>query len=229
LKTEEVESKVMDQLKEVTDRLEAVQKEAREQFANLIKPVFSEYFEMFPYVKQIGWTQYTPHFNDGEACEFGVYDFYFSISDDEMEEADFEEEENWFDKYDIPEHPREHYEKLIAANPVNPEMESRLNEFKTPDYRGRLELSWDARKKLPDNLKEYDSIHRSYGDLNSWETMLKRHDRIVEAGADAAKLRLAWAGLTKIATLPEEVFETLGEGRVVVNRKGIEVEEYDHD
>lgn len=35
---------------------------------------FTEYFALYPFVTRIQWTQYTPHFNDGEACEFGVND-----------------------------------------------------------------------------------------------------------------------------------------------------------
>lgn len=44
--------------------------------------LFRKFFEEFPDVKAIGWTQYTPYFNDGEACEFGVHDFYASTKED---------------------------------------------------------------------------------------------------------------------------------------------------
>lgn len=30
-----------------------------------------------PLIKEIGWTQYTPYFNDGDSCVFHVYDINF--------------------------------------------------------------------------------------------------------------------------------------------------------
>jgi hypothetical protein len=33
-------------------------------------------FTAYPNVKAIGWTQYTPYFNDGEPCVFSVNDLY---------------------------------------------------------------------------------------------------------------------------------------------------------
>lgn len=38
--------------------------------------IFSEFFTNFPEIKAVVWNQYTPYFNDGEACEFGVNDKY---------------------------------------------------------------------------------------------------------------------------------------------------------
>lgn len=38
---------------------------------NELAAFFSKYPEM-----SIGWTQYSPHFNDGEPCTFSVYDLY---------------------------------------------------------------------------------------------------------------------------------------------------------
>ena len=37
-------------------------------------------------VASIRWTQYTPYFNDGEPCEFGVYDLMLRFEDDEKNE-----------------------------------------------------------------------------------------------------------------------------------------------
>lgn len=47
-------------------------------------------FDQNPTVKKIGWTQYTPYFNDGDACEFGVgepYGITGDMDEDEQEEA----------------------------------------------------------------------------------------------------------------------------------------------
>lgn len=41
--------------------------------------IFKEFFDKNPAISAIIWQQYTPYFNDGDTCEFGVYDFYFFI------------------------------------------------------------------------------------------------------------------------------------------------------
>ncbi len=48
--------------------------------ALLIK-VFNEFFQNYPEVKAVAWTQYTPYFNDGEPCVFKIRDFYGSSSE----------------------------------------------------------------------------------------------------------------------------------------------------
>lgn len=57
---------------------EALQKakDAREEAGKLAKDALSEgakaIFEEYPKLTGFRWTQYTPYFNDGEACEFSV-------------------------------------------------------------------------------------------------------------------------------------------------------------
>lgn len=33
-------------------------------------------------IKRVNWTQYTPYFNDGDACEFNVHDVYFTLTEE---------------------------------------------------------------------------------------------------------------------------------------------------
>lgn len=47
------------------------------------KDLFTEFFKKHPKAEKIGWVQYTPYFNDGDTCEFGVNDFGFRVEDDE--------------------------------------------------------------------------------------------------------------------------------------------------
>jgi hypothetical protein len=47
-----------------------------QQFQVELKDIFKELFVAYPNVKAIGWTQYTPYFNDGEPCVFSVNDLY---------------------------------------------------------------------------------------------------------------------------------------------------------
>lgn len=36
-----------------------------------------------PTITEFGWTQYTPYFNDGDPCEFGVHTCWFRTEDDD--------------------------------------------------------------------------------------------------------------------------------------------------
>lgn len=58
---------------------------------DVMKLAFKEFFEANPDINQVAWTQYTPYFNDGDVCEFGVSDIYFTLAKDEVDlgEADY--------------------------------------------------------------------------------------------------------------------------------------------
>jgi len=49
---------------------EALQKTARDAYVE----VFNEFFEKYPEIKKISWTQATPYFNDGDPCVFSVHE-----------------------------------------------------------------------------------------------------------------------------------------------------------
>jgi len=45
-----------------------------------MKNVFKVFFETYPQVKTVHWTQYAPYFNDGEECIFSVHEPYFTAT-----------------------------------------------------------------------------------------------------------------------------------------------------
>lgn len=51
------------------DVLKALNEEGREVFLKASR----EIFDRFPSVRQFGWTQYTPYFNDGDECVFRTH------------------------------------------------------------------------------------------------------------------------------------------------------------
>ena len=55
--------------REYDEQLKTIGTKLREDFAKEVAP-------LIPPGYQLEWTQYTPYFNDGEACTFGVNDFY---------------------------------------------------------------------------------------------------------------------------------------------------------
>lgn len=72
----------MSAIKELTEKLSKVhaeiQKLGKEAFVEVYKPLFEKHSN----VESIRWTQYTPYFNDGESCEFGVNDIELYSSKD---------------------------------------------------------------------------------------------------------------------------------------------------
>lgn len=64
------------------DTLIAEQQALRVKFQTEAQEMFKEslinFFGMNPGVNALRWTQYTPYFNDGDACVFSVGDVYFT-------------------------------------------------------------------------------------------------------------------------------------------------------
>ena len=48
------------------------------EFQEKMKLIFKDFFDDNPDVKLVTWSQYTPHFNDGSTCVFGMNDIIFS-------------------------------------------------------------------------------------------------------------------------------------------------------
>lgn len=64
------------------DTLIAEQQVLRVKFQTEAQTMFKEslksFFELNPGINALRWTQYTPYFNDGDACVFRVGDVYFT-------------------------------------------------------------------------------------------------------------------------------------------------------
>lgn len=77
---------------EIKKKREELKKAVQDAFTGGIKT----YFDEFPDLKAVSWTQYTPHFNDGEPCTFGSQhewpDFAFGALPEDLDDADAWEE-----------------------------------------------------------------------------------------------------------------------------------------
>ena len=51
-----------------------------------LEAVSAQFFKDFPEILSVYWTQYAPHFNDGDACEFSVGDVSYTIDGDVLVE-----------------------------------------------------------------------------------------------------------------------------------------------
>lgn len=69
---------------EMQTRINELKSEMQEKSKVLMKEAFRDFFEKYEdVVENIFWTQYTPWFNDGETCEFGVNEVCLTIKGDE--------------------------------------------------------------------------------------------------------------------------------------------------
>jgi hypothetical protein len=65
----EILNKINQQLEEFKAKRAALVKELQQDFPNLLLPILSQSKR----IDSIGWRQYTPFFNDGDECVFGVH------------------------------------------------------------------------------------------------------------------------------------------------------------
>lgn len=79
------------ELKAINDEMDALREKNTKKFLDILKRGFAECFEKFPELKSFSWTQYTPYFNDGDSCVFGVGEV-----DEVNEESIYEcDEDGW--------------------------------------------------------------------------------------------------------------------------------------
>lgn len=96
-----MEIKNLKQIEEIQDNLllkiEAAKEEASTNARKLFRPIFDEFFEKCPIIESIYWTQYTPYWNDGDECVFGVNDIYFTNYVIEITESSHHPEDTYED------------------------------------------------------------------------------------------------------------------------------------
>lgn len=90
-------SQFYEKISNFRNEISRLQTELVEEIKNNLQPLAAEFFHKYPFVRAIAWTQYTPYFNDGEACEFSVQDthifteYEFPKAEDEDEDDDITE------------------------------------------------------------------------------------------------------------------------------------------
>jgi hypothetical protein len=73
---------MLEALKGLSERRAAAVKAFQEEAQEVVKPTLQEFMRAHPAIKAVGWSQYTPYFNDGDACTFRVNDLYASTKDE---------------------------------------------------------------------------------------------------------------------------------------------------
>lgn len=76
---------LIEKLEEANTRFQAARTKLKEEAKVIIRSVFESVFVEYPDIKAATWVQYTPYFNDGDACTFGVSEVCFLGSDNSEE------------------------------------------------------------------------------------------------------------------------------------------------
>lgn len=84
---------------QVNEAKQQIMQYATEHGQNIVRQVFQPLFDLG--VKKATWNQYTPYFNDGEPCEFSVYDLYVTKDEDAPEDEHPEDENSWMSPYNL--------------------------------------------------------------------------------------------------------------------------------
>ena len=87
---------VITDFEKISVEFEKQKKEASEKFKIAFEAFFKDFLKLVPSVKSVSWSQYTPYFNDGDSCTFGVNEptFYNFIVDEDYNEDDEDDEKD---------------------------------------------------------------------------------------------------------------------------------------
>ena len=187
--------------------------------------LFKSFFEENPEINSVQWTQYTPYFNDGEECVFGVNDITYNRSH-YKESSGWEPED---DEDDI-----DFYEGLPFVEPlVNEGIYETLK-----DVVENNDLSLADGKNLP-----YHCYEGVYGNRKLSIPSIKQFLRNIEININEIenqnKFFPEWKNAVKnfselktvINDIDNEIMqEVFGDHvSVIVTRDGIDINSYDHD
>lgn len=177
-----------------------------------------------PTMHSFGWTQYTPYFNDGEPCVFGVNEPWFRTVDD-IERADRSAEKDKRDRGIAA------LRTAVDAGTVHPDVLAQaLAEAE----------EWEEEGEDYDEEDDYGFVLHSYGDGHpSLGIRGRRYDHATQSYIDESYTGPDEARYDRVSALSDAIqggafddvlLEAFGDhARVTVTAERITVEEYSHD
>lgn len=208
--------------------IEQLNEQMKEKSKILMREAFKDFFEKYDeVVESIFWHQYTPYFNDGETCEFNVYDVHVILKDDD-DPCDYEGSEI-FDEETIKD-----CEKKIAdfkewkKDPMAAARAYQINYVKKY-YRDPFEnapYSFERQKTPEEKMAEWTP---HYGTQEEYEKRLEIAKKMV---SEHPELKSDFREIKHIVSdIDKDMMKAMfgDHAKVVVTKDGIEVEKYDHD
>lgn len=122
-----------ERLKKLKAELDKAKEEIRKMAAGVFEKEMASVFEKFPSLSFLCWVQYTPYFNDGDACTFsGPYEVGCFFDREEIPTK-----ENW---YDIDADPYDGDEEAVMSDYARERAAERLRE-RGDDVRAQAALA----------------------------------------------------------------------------------------
>jgi hypothetical protein len=206
---------------ELNAQIEAAQKEMQAKSEGLIEAVVKQFLDNCPEVTGVHWTQYTPYFNDGDSCEFGVNEFCFHILTDEDDEID-----SFYGSNEV--YTQAALDKAVKDLEV-------AKEFTKDPHGWRQKYVEEYRAKRGRDYFGNHSHLRPYPyDVVRAQERIDEIKQNLETYGDevAARIDREFKELTSaMRKIPDDIMQSVYGDHVcvVINRNGTTVDEYSHD
>lgn len=214
--------------KSLQDQINDLNSQMREKSKLLMKEAFREFLGKYnEVVENVYWTQYTPYFNDGEACEFSVHDAFILLKDDE-DACDYEGSSLYSEddivnlKSKITDIEAWEKDPMAAARKHQAEYMKRYNRDPFSYDGGRYGNNKTPEEKMAEWKPHYATKETYQEELETAEYILSKYPNLKVDFEEIKRM---------INGLDEDLMKAMfgDHVKVVVSVDGIEVEEYDHD
>jgi hypothetical protein len=202
------------ELKDILALKEKYKAKMREEGEGIVTGLLEDFLAETPEVEAVVWTQYTPHFNDGEPCTFGVHEARVRLSK--------EATPDWLRK-NLNEHHTFHAEeRKYVATAADVAKQNPHNNSWGIQVGKQYSRTVYEKAKTDEELLEYigpeggdyeDGAFESYNfsDKSSFRKKIQELSNDIHSCSDILEL-------------------VCGDGvQVIVTRDGMEIEEIDHD
>lgn len=224
-------TEMREEYKTLQQKINELNEQMRTKAKELMKEEFREFFEKYDgVVHNLFWTQYTPYFNDGEACEFGVHDVWITLKSD-AEDDDYEDDGEGSTVYsqdDI----KDLKEKIAVWEDFNKDpiaaakkyQSERIKKYNRDPFAGVYDI-WNRKtpeQKMAEWKPDYVSLETRRRQLADAENIVANYPDLKEDYKRVAQM---------VSGIEDDLMEAMfgDHVKVIVTKDGIETEDYDHD
>jgi hypothetical protein len=174
-------------LKDLTEETKRLQKQIEERGKAALLDASKALLDQFPAVQKIYWTQYTPYFNDGEACYFRVNSVHALMKNPEKQ-AKYEAEK------------RSHEDKQATAKALSEEQRKKLGieleEWIEPDLDSLCDEEYVSSYSADKKRAKYGPVWDAIVQLSEWVEDSANKDTLETVFGDHVQVCIARAGVT---------------------------------
>jgi hypothetical protein len=206
---------------QVQAQIEQLRQQSKKFASAIVHETTREYFERYGHlVHAITWLQYTPYFNDGEACEFSVHHPYalHKPLDDEDVLDDYSEDSDYY--IDLSSFTAESINKRIAVRAGYDSDPISWSKNKAAEYNKRIAGSYRYR----------DDYFLQYPPENLTQEQLLQLLKLVESTPDTFA-KDTQVLLNTISSIDEDVMKALfgDHVRIIITSDGVTSIDYSHE